>query len=849
MGVAECYTQTNDLHDNVKFNGEKLYFDVPTSVNNTKFSCIEVLPNGYIQEDGSVSQSTHMYAGVNNGCDDNSLVHLNNLPTSLVYDPTATSANASPIRSVTDGTAQCLILNTTVSEPFVYSDSRYSNKLKTIFPRWEFTLESRLKAGDYVLTTLDNGELALDSATSGDTVFQHWSYDKSHLRNIGKNMCINPRLTKPSLVPCDSQVSPTLWEYTNKNQFRHKLTGQCLDGDGTNVYLWNSCVEGNPYQTWYVLNSGNKIKHKASGKCLKANVTSAGVGFGFKTCTCDTPVSDTEYTSYVDSKTKGCSTISNWGYDGEDPSCINYIFESDKLMDKFLTWCDTNKGNDPINKLCMSSMRAGTLLSYYSRSCNTGADVLTKKVCTELLNTNMTSVDEKTRDYMRIKYDDALESYCADKMVIKEGEVSTKSRLYTTNWEDSRCLGNWVYQKKDGSKQTVKLVSNIEDTNFWCLKASGADDPLYNCYIASGFATIYSTDGYIAYNKLWRDEGARRSLPIRLYKLLALKFSASATRDADIIAYIRSTYKSTTSIHPADALLFYNGYPLFTSDNSDPSFKVYSENGQYKLYFTSGLLTRETTSTKTIVFQSSIAEMTTSRFNIVDNEGNVCVINMSGNITVIPMVADTTKSVAFQDMSTSWLALGARTALTDSVFRAITSVNVGKSSDNIRNYINSTYALSGNTTNIAAFFGGNPLLPNAKGTSTRVRNLANTFAIGYGDGIIIRIKLINGVESSSSSDILWSPTSFSDTKYTVVDAGGNVFNVSSTGVATQHTGMDVRYGFENRVIDENNSKVFLFFLLLICFAICIYVYPSCIRACFERVKAWRSSSASSSPTS
>ncbi len=700
-----CYAKINDTSDNVKFADGKIYYNIPTSINNTGIGCLEHRPKGYVDNNGNVYDSDRLVVGSDGNCATRYKSHMNSSPTLVAYD--TFDKESDYIRTVNNNVGQCLILDTHDDDyPFVYSNGVFLNSDKHM-ALWSFTDESKIHSGDYYLSTDDKRTVSVNKKSTDDNIYQHWVYDNKQLMNVATNKCMSTNTGQPELVDCGQTNVPNEWEYKD-NMFRNKKTGKCLDGNGTNVYM-SECMSGNPYQQWTVMNSGEKIKHigsstAGSDKCLKRYTSGNDILFGFKACGCD-GVSDSEYSNYIKSKATECSNLTHWGYDGSGPNCYNYIFDSDALMDGFISWCDKNSSNESISKLCMSKMKSGTLLSYYPRACKTGKDMLTKPTCISIFGMSDSVADEKTREYMRIRYDESLEKYCSESLTVNEGvEVPSERKKYSTNWEDPECIGNWMFKHKDGTTEMVQLLTDIKvvpDTSldssiaqkddFWCYRSTGKDDPLTKCSLPNKNAnSVLTSTGYADYNKIWKEEGSSRDLPTRLYKKFVLKFGARDDRYNALRDYIKSTYKSTTAfIHPADCLLFYTGYPIYSVTAKDVApTKAYSENGEYRLYYDSCILVRVNIKEGTYIYQDDLTHTYNSTFSLVNNNGVVQVLTKSGDIRTVALVSNVVGSTSYNRCKAKWSSLTTK-AFTLDIYKRIAKDCFGKSAVETDNFITS----------------------------------------------------------------------------------------------------------------------------------------------------------------
>ena len=628
MNAADCYNLSNDVSKNVRYNNRKLYYTIPSSYDallassfrNKKVGCLQMEPAGYIGQNDQTTTNETFRVGQLGECDDTDFKMFRNNPTSVILTDNGHMMGSN---------SQCLVYNVNGNALEVATQVPILDFVRSMKWYWD---GDHIAHNQYTCLGVDDNNNLVAEFCDSDKMRQKWKQEGMEIRNISKDQCID--VVNKRVTTCTGGVTSNKWDYKD-GLLQNSLTGKCLDGNGVSVYT-GSCDSNNGYQKWDILNGGAKLKHRLSGKCVGITFDASGPHLQFQACECDsTMVSPVDYSNYIKSKTTDCSSISNWGYDG-NPECVNFIYDNDILMDKFIKWCDSNQKNGAINKYCIEAVKSSNLLSFYSKSCNTGDDILNKNVCTAMLDTPDLLLDNKSKEYIRIKYDDALEQYCDARMTVNQGDVPKLVRKYTTDWSDPDCIGNWTYKYSDGTTTKIKLATNLEDTSYWCILSKGDSDPLKKCYIPSGNASIYTSDYYKSYNTIWRNTGAYRDLPIRLFKKFNIKFKTSDNIQTDLSSYIQTTYKPTGSIpHVADVLIFYGGYPLLTSNRmlvSSP--KCYCENGNYKIYFTNGTVVREAVKDQLlsgdVMVSTSSNLLDNSQYTIVNNNGDIFTIDNSG---------------------------------------------------------------------------------------------------------------------------------------------------------------------------------------------------------------------------
>ena len=606
----KCYDLTNSVDNNVHYKNNKLYYNSGLHVNDEQNNCI----------DNNLSDSQQRAVS----CNDSSAKYIYNTPTYVI-----SRENSSGNFKKLSGPTKCLTVTgntvsnidrTNISDPDALWE--YKNNI--------LNMNGKCLSGD------SNGSLSLENCNNLD-IKQKWITEGNEIRNLQQNKCLD--IDNKKLSECHGKYKPIRWDYINGN-LKNQAENKCLDGDGTNIYLSN-CDYNNGYQKWDLLMNGNKIKHRNSGKCLKNKLetvpkTQYSNAYGinklyFDECDCSDKLKDTNfsngYNAYISTKVGDCMNTTNWGYDG-DNGCLPFIYDNPILFDKFINWCDLNSKNNSINKYCLQALEQKDNIQYFSRVCNTGNNMLTKPICTSIaIDNNLLNIDEKFKNYIKIKYDDALEKHCRDNFYVKEGEVAKLNRKYSIDPLDNECLKNWTYVRADGTKEIIKTLTNFEDTNFWCMKASSDKDPLFKCYLAVESARLYSTNGYIKANTLWKSLGAERELPLRVYKYFIAEFDNDINK---IIININNTYKTITkSTHPADILLFYTGYPYFIGDEAINKY-FYSDNGKYKIEYTTNWKLYDIENKKSIDINLSDISIFGYVFMCVTNTGNVLAVDSSG---------------------------------------------------------------------------------------------------------------------------------------------------------------------------------------------------------------------------
>lgn len=585
-----CFNLANDRKEFVGYRNNKLYYNAE-GIRNQAVSCLAHRPAGFVLGSGHALPGEQLRAattteGDDNLCDDNSYSYRRNMPTAAVLQ---------------DGTlfgteGKCLVKND--SHALVNVGSKGKLDLTSVWVMDSSTTngQNRLRVGDRCMQVSNNA--AVDDVTmakcspGGESdMGQQWLNEGTEIRSLLKNKCLNTKTMK--VQTCVGSAPPNKWEFSGK-LLVNKATGKCLDSNGSAVYT-GGCASGNGFQHWTLEHGGTKVRH-SSGKCLKrrfneiknANSTPyTETELYLDKCDCSEDLASNatlsnQYTELVRAGVADCANATSFGYNTPAGKCVNFVYDNPAIMANYLKWCEANQSNAAISRQCTSSM-ARDPLSSFNALCQSGQAILTKPMCTAMLDARTTlTMSKEDQQYISDRYSEALSEHCSKEFTLDDAGIAKVTKKYTTDvtGDDEGCLSNWTYRRPDNTTMVVKSATNIGDTSYWCRKASGVDDPLFKCHMAVNQGDLKRELDYTSLNAIWKALGASRDLPLRVYKRYTVGSAASRLADGSLdLTKTRAGMKSkefdVLSETTPDTQIFWV-FGSFRVNNARP---VYSENG------------------------------------------------------------------------------------------------------------------------------------------------------------------------------------------------------------------------------------------------------------------------------
>lgn len=568
-----CFNAGIAKKNYVQYVNNKLTFN--SNVTSSGNGCISDRPADFIVERG---KSADVGLIADGDCYDESGINVSNEPTHVLYN------SKSMNRLVNDNS--CLSYN---------SDGSFNKVSQTptfdFAAGWSFENNMLITQRDRNKAIRVNGEnLEVADKQPGNLEFL-WEREGGEFRNLKTNKCMNIKQMK--VTPCVGSVRHTRWDYIDNKLLKNRRTGKCLDSNGTAVYTGNCSID-NGYQHWSIENNGSIIKH-SSGKCLAQSDNNSKTELGLVDCKCEgiTPGENSEksYLDYINRFAAACQ-INEWGYNKTGDACLYMATQNYQILDKLLAWCDKNQKNESVNKYCFEFMKYNDLLQYYSRMCSEDNGVGEKPICIKIaVDSDTLILDEKAREFIKIKWDDAMYKSCEKGMIFTKADKDAKkfSWKYTVNDIDEECLDNWTFRDTSVTPVVdtiIKKTTSMGDNGYWCPVYSGNNDPRLNCSSHNKILNFLKTESkYNSYNSLWKEEGANTELPLRLYKKFVFRSDASLDTWR---TYIRNEFKVNSSnkdsLHFAYFALFYGGFPIKVNPVTPFGVRYYSLNGKNYIY-------------------------------------------------------------------------------------------------------------------------------------------------------------------------------------------------------------------------------------------------------------------------
>lgn len=558
----------------VQYVNNKLAFN--SEVSSSGNGCVSDRPAGFVVERGKSADTGLVVDG---DCYDESGINVSNEPTHVLYN------SKSMNRLIND--KSCLSYN---------SDGSFQKVAQTptfdFASGWSFEDNMLITNRDRKKAIRVNGEsLEVADKKTGNLEFL-WEREGGEFRNLKTNKCMN--IGQMKVTPCVGSVRHTRWDYVDNKLLKNKRTERCLDSNGTSVYM-SGCSIDNSFQHWSIEDNGGIVKHVTSGKCLAQKENNFKTEFEMIDCKCEGIVpgeaSEKSYLDYVNNFAGACR-VDDWGYDKTGTACLYMASQNSDLMDRFMMWCDKNQKNESVNKYCIEFMKYNDLLQYYSRMCSEDNGVGEKPLCIKVaLDSDTLILDNKARDFVKIKWDEAMYKSCEKGMTFTKTDKDAKkfSWKYTVNDVDEQCLDNWTFRDTSSTPAIdimVQKTTSLGDSGYWCPTTNGDKDFRLNCASHTKTLNFLKTEStYMSYNGVWKEEGANTDLPFRLYKAFIFRKDKSIDTWR---THIRNEFKVVDSnkdkIHFAYFSLFYGGFPIRVNTNTPFKVRFYSLNGKNYIY-------------------------------------------------------------------------------------------------------------------------------------------------------------------------------------------------------------------------------------------------------------------------
>lgn len=570
---VKCFQANLAKKNYVHYINQKLAFN--SSLSSSNNSCLMDRPNGFIITKNTTANGFE----VDGDCYDESGMNISNEPTHVLYNSNSKNRlinNDSCLSYGSDGTFGKVSQTATfdLASGWSYEDNML------------ITNRDRKKA----IRVNGNNKLEIGDKDSNNLEFL-WEKEGSEFRNIKTNKCLN--IGEMGVSDCVGPVRHTRWDYVNNKLLKNRRTGRCLDSNGSSVYM-GGCSADNPFQYWSIENNGSVIRH-SSGKCLAQRENNYKTELYMVDCKCEGIVpgeeSEQSYLNYVNNFAGGCN-VNEWGYDKVGEACLFIATQNYNIMDKLISWCDKNQKNESVNKYCMEFMKYNDLLQYYSRFCSEENGVGEKPLCVKVaVDSDTLILDEKAREFIKIKWDNAMYKSCEKGMIFTKEDKDTNkfNWKYTTNDIDEECLSNWTFRDTKTTPPTdtiIQKTTSLGDNGYWCPTVNGKNDPRLNCGTHSKTLNYLLTETkYKGFDTAWKEEGAETDLPLRLYKKFVFRSNASLETWK---TFIRSDFKinndNKDTIHFAYFALFYGGFPIKVHKDTPFGVRYYSLNGKNYIF-------------------------------------------------------------------------------------------------------------------------------------------------------------------------------------------------------------------------------------------------------------------------
>jgi hypothetical protein len=565
---VKCFEANKAKKDYIQYTNNKLAFNSSVSSNGT--GCLSDRPTNFLVKRGVRGSGFD----ADGNCNDYSGINISNEPTHIRYDDKSGNRLLN--------TQTCVVYDANglrkAAETAVFDfTSGWSYENNMLIPK-----SDRNKA----LMVNDDNSISINDKQTNNLKFL-WEREGNEFRNLKTNKCLN--VGSMNVTECVGPTRHTRWDYLDNKLLKNRLTNKCISSDGKTVSIQN-CNINDSSQRWSIENNGNIVKH-SSGTCLAQKLNNSKTELYMADCTCTGIIpgeeSEQSYLNYVNNFAGGCN-VDNWGYDKVDDSCLYIASQNYQILDKLIKWCDKNQDNQSVNKYCMEFMKYNDMLQYYSRFCSEENGVGEKPLCVKIAtDSDVLILDDKARDFIKIKWDEAMYKSCENGMVFtKKNKDENKFRWkYTVNEMDEECLTNWTFRDEGVTPSVDTIISkttSMGDTGYWCPIVNGSDDPRLNCASHSKTLNFLKNESkYSLYNDIWKEEGAGTELPFRLYKKFVFTTNASSETWR---TYIRNEFKVTDQnidkIHFAYFALFYGGFPIRVSADAPFGPRYYSLNGK-----------------------------------------------------------------------------------------------------------------------------------------------------------------------------------------------------------------------------------------------------------------------------